>query len=80
MRRVPVSQCDTIIYRTSKENHVDHNPPTDAAGGEMPGRFELGVARREGTLDDVLRKIDIAALLTKRLSALPTVAASGERR
>ena len=66
------SHSATLSYnRTSKENPGDHNPPADAAGGEMPGRFELGVARRDGTLDDVLRKIDIAALQTKRLSALP---------
>ena len=32
----------------------------------MPGRFELGVARRDGTLGDVLQKIDAAAQETKR--------------
>ena len=33
---------------------------------EMPGRFDLGVARRDGTLDDVLRKVDAASQETKR--------------
>ena len=32
----------------------------------MPGRFELGVARRNGTLGDVLEKITAAAQETKR--------------
>jgi len=32
----------------------------------MPGRFALGVARRDGTLDDVLRKIDAASQEMKR--------------
>ena len=27
----------------------------------MPGRFDFGVARRDGTLDDVLRKIEAAS-------------------
>jgi len=141
-----VAQCNPIIYRSSKEKSDDHNPPLEAAGVGTPGRFDFGVARRDGTLDDVFRKIDaasqemkrreeksllqlaidatgkddienrktfakvmmgknaddcreeiyrfaserragefakiqnLAALLTKRLSALPAVAASGERR
>ena len=38
-----VAQCDPIIYRTSKDHPEDHNPPE--AGEDMPGSFELGVAR-----------------------------------
>ena len=66
VRLPPVSQCDPIIYESSKENPDDHNPPHDAAGVEMPGRFDFGVARRDGTLDDVLRKIDAASQKMKR--------------
>ena len=58
------AQCATIIYRTSKDHPDDHNPPD--AGEDMPGRFELGVARRNGTLGDVLEKITAAAQETKR--------------
>ena len=50
-----VAQCNPIIHRTSKDHPIGHNPPK--AGEEMPGRFELGVARRNGTLGDVLEKI-----------------------
>ena len=32
----------------------------------MPGRFELGVARRNGTIEDVLENITAAAQETKR--------------
>ena len=32
----------------------------------MPGRFELGVARRNGTIEDVLEKTTAAAQETKR--------------
>ena len=32
----------------------------------MPGRFAFGVARRDGTLDDVFRKIDAASQEMKR--------------
>ena len=60
-RPLPVAQRDPIIYRSSKENPDGHNPPLEASGVEMPGRFDLGVARRNGTLDDVLRKIDAAS-------------------
>ena len=59
-----VAQCNPIIYRSSKDHPGDHNPPE--AGEEMPGRFELGVARRDGTLGDVLQKIEDAAQETKR--------------
>ena len=59
-----VAQCNPIIYRTSKDHPIGHNPPE--AGEEMPGRFELGVARRNGTLGDVLEKITTAAQETKR--------------
>ena len=38
-----VAQCDTIIHRSSKDHPGDHNPPE--TGGEIPGRFELRVAR-----------------------------------
>ena len=64
VRPLPVAQCDPIIYRTSKDHPIGHNPPE--AGEEMPGRFELGVARRNGTLGDVLEKISAAAQETKR--------------
>ena len=63
-RPLPVAQCDPIIYLTSKEHPGDHNPPE--AGGERPGRFELGVARRDGTLGEVLEKVAAAAQETKR--------------
>ena len=66
VRPLPVAQRDTIIYRTSIENPGDHNPPTDAADMEMPGRFDLGVARRDGTLGDVLKKLDSVAQEMKR--------------
>jgi DNA-binding transcriptional regulator YhcF (GntR family) len=66
VRPLPVAQCDTIIYRSSIEHPGDHNPPPEASGVEMPGRFDLGVARRDGTLDDVLRKVDAASQETKR--------------
>ena len=66
VRPLPVSQRDSIIYRSSKENPDGHNPPQEAADVEMPGRFAFGVARRDGTLDDVLRKIDAASQEMKR--------------
>ena len=66
VRPLPVSQCNPIIYRSSKENPDGHNPPQEAADVEMPGRFAFGVARRDGTLDDVLRKIDAASQEMKR--------------
>jgi len=61
-----VAQRNPIIYRSSIEHPGDHNPPPEASGVEMPGRFDLGVARRDGTLDDVLRKVDAASQETKR--------------
>lgn len=64
VRPLPVSQCAPIIYGTSIDHPEDHNPPE--AGEEMPGRFELGVARRNGTLGGVLEKITAAAQETKR--------------
>ena len=73
MRPPPVAQCDPIIYRTYKDHPGCHNPPE--AGEEMPGRFELGVARRNGTIEDVLEKITAAAQETKRLSSLPVYTA-----
>ena len=59
-----VAQCDPIIYRKYKDHPGCHNPPE--AGEEMPGRFELGVARRNGTIEDVLEKTTAAAQETKR--------------
>ena len=73
MRPPPVAQCDPIIYRKYKDHPGCHNPPE--AGEEMPGRFELGVAWRNGMIEDVLEKITAAALLTKRLSSLPVYTA-----
>ena len=58
-----VAQCDPIIYRSSKDHPEDHNPPE--AVEDMPGSFELGVARRDGTLGEVLEKIAAAAQTTK---------------
>ena len=66
VRPLPVSRCDPIIYKSSKDHPGGHNPPTEAAGGEMPGRFAFGVARRDGTLDDVFRKIEAASQEMKR--------------
>ena len=75
-----VAQCDphpshsaTLLYRTYKDHPGCHNPPE--AGEEMPGRFELGVARRNGMIEDVLEKITAAAQETKRLSSLPVYTA-----
>ncbi|MCR5752895.1 MAG: helix-turn-helix domain-containing protein [Kiritimatiellae bacterium] len=61
-----VAQCNPIIYRSSIEHPGDHNPPPEASGEGMPGRFNFGVARRDGTLDDVMKKIDAAYQETKR--------------
>ena len=52
--RVP--ERDTIKNRTIIYHPDDHNPPPEAAG-EMPGRFDFGVARRNGTLGDVLKRV-----------------------
>ena len=71
-----VAQCDTIIHRSSKDHPEDHNPPE--AGGDIPGRFELGVARRDGTLGEVLQKIEEAAQETKRSEQKSIVALAME--
>ena len=63
VRPLPVSQCDPIIYRSSKDHPVDHHPPS---AGEVPGRFELGVARRDGTLDQILQEVTASVQTTKR--------------
>ena len=52
-----------IIYRTSIDHPDDHHPLE--AESDIPGRFELGVARRDGTLGDLLKKINAAAQETK---------------
>ena len=70
-RPLPVAQCDTIIYGTSKDHPEDHNPPE--AVEDMPGSFELGVARRDGTLGEVLEKIAAAAQTTKRREQMSIV-------
>ena len=56
VRPLPGSQCAPIINRTIIYQSDDHNPPADAAE-ELPGRFDFGVARRNGTLDDVLKRV-----------------------
>ena len=64
VRLDPVSQCDPIINKTITEQSTEHNPPL-AAGG-APGRFDLGVARRNGTLGDVLKAVDAAGREMRR--------------
>ena len=59
VRPPTVAQCDPIIYRSSKDHPEDHHPPPPAAEG-MPGSFELGVARREGTFGEILQELPIA--------------------
>lgn len=56
-----VAQYDHVA---SLDASVDQNPPE--SGEDIPGRFELGVARRDGTLDESLKKIADAAQETKR--------------
>jgi hypothetical protein len=68
----PGSQCTPIINRTIIYHPDDHHPPTEAAG-ELPGRFELGVARRNGTLEDVLDKIGDAKQEMSRAERLGPV-------
>lgn len=63
---------DPIINRTSIYHPGDHHPPTEAAG-ELPGRFDLGVARRNGTLGDVLDKIGDAKQELRRAEQLGPV-------
>ena len=58
-----VAQCDTIIHRSSKDHPGDHHPPS---AGEVPGRFELGVARRDGTFDQILKEVTASVQETKR--------------
>ena len=71
------SQSGTLSYKeTTKDHPGDHNPPE--AGGEIPGRFELGVARRDGTLGEVLQKIEDAAQETKRSEQKSIVALAME--
>ena len=53
---IPGAQCAPNINITSIDHPGDHNPPPEAAG-DKPGRFELGVARRNGTLGDVLQNV-----------------------
>ena len=50
-----VAQCNPIIHRSNKDHPEDHHPPR--AAGEVPGSFELGVARRDGTLDQILQEV-----------------------
>ena len=69
-----VPERDTIINNISSIYHPDsHNPAAEAAGDTTPGRFELGVARREGTIDDVLSKMASAELCTKRSEQIGVV-------
>ena len=79
MRPLPVSQCDPNINITSIDHPGDHNPPPEAAG-DKPGRFELGVARRNALQEEIYRFDcerragefqnirNLPALLTKRLT------------
>lgn len=61
------SQSGTPTYMETSIDHPDgHHPPPEASGA-TPGRFELGVARRNGTLDDVLEKMDAAARFSRRI-------------
>ncbi len=62
---------DSSKSRVARYDHVasldiseNQNPPE--AGVDIPGRFELGVARRDGTLEESLKKIADAAQETKR--------------
>ena len=61
---LPVSERDTNINITSIDHPEDHNPPPEAAG-DKPGRFELGVARQNGMLEGVLKKVGDANEMTK---------------
>ena len=60
------SQSGTPSYIETSIYHPDghHQPPE--ASVEKPGRFDLGVARRNGTLNDVLEKVDAAAVFARR--------------
>ena len=47
------SRCTPIINISSIDHPDGHHQPPEASV-EKPGRFDLGVARRNGTLNDVL--------------------------
>ena len=75
VRPLPVAQRDpspsqsaTLSYigssiGSSNDHPSGHHPPE---AEETPGRFDFGVARRAGTLDDVLKKVDAAGREMKR--------------
>ena len=42
------------------------SPFSELPAGEVPGRFELGVARRDGTLDQILQEVTASVQTTKR--------------
>ena len=50
---LPGAQCTPIINISSIDHPDGHHQPPEASG-EKPGRFDLGVAWRNGTLNDVL--------------------------
>ena len=59
-----VALCDPNIHNKTSINHPDqHHPP---AVGEESARFDLGVARRDGTLDEVLEKMKEASEEARR--------------
>ena len=62
---LPGAQCTPIINISSIDHPDGHHQPPEASG-EKPGRFDLGVARRNGTLNDVLEKVDAAAVFARR--------------
>lgn len=69
---LPGAECTPII-NTSSIDHPEEYNQTHEASDTTPGRFELGVARRNGTLDDVLAKMDAAANFTRRREKLGPV-------
>ena len=60
-----VHEMDPNIHNIYIEHSDEYNPPAEAAGS-MPGRFEFGVARRDGKIDDVLRKVEDAKKESRR--------------
>ena len=60
------SQSGTPSYIETSIDHPDghHQPPE--ASVEKPGRFDLGLVRRNGTLNGVLEKVDAAAVFARR--------------
>lgn len=58
-----------------KKSPIDH--PEDlhvmTADGDVPGRFDLGVARRTGILDEALKKIEDAGKEVKRRTTVSLV-------